>query len=84
MKLPGAYKARLINTSSVQHVFFMLIAITFVLLSSGAATAQEAQLKPIANPKLEISGEIEETTDFLGENDLSERSLIRKTKELTS
>ena len=66
MKLPGAYKARLINTSSVQHVFFMLIAITFVLLSSGAATAQEAQLKPIANPKLEISGEIEETTDFFG------------------
>lgn len=41
-----------------------LAGITIVLLSSGGIYSQE--LRPIANPKLELSGSIEETTDSFG------------------
>jgi len=52
--------------SSVQKIFITLIIMTIVPLASGITTAQVAQRKPIVNPKLELSGDIEETTDFFG------------------
>lgn len=49
-----------------KHFYPVIIGIVFLLVFADRASAQVATIKPISNPKIVISGKIQETTDFFG------------------
>lgn len=49
-----------------KHFYLLITGILFLLVFGDYAPAQVAVTKPISNPKIVISGKIQETTDFFG------------------